>query len=77
MLQDVRAQHCQQCHGTPRLMQHPYRLTTWFQKAAELRNTTPNLADELLKSLDKGKQYDLAILDFSKAFDKVPHKRVC
>ena len=32
------------------------------------------LADELVKSLSKGKQHDLAILDFSKAFDRVPHE---
>ena len=34
------------------------------------------LADELIKSLDEGKQNDLAILDFSKAFDRVPHERL-
>ena len=27
-----------------------------------------------LKSYDKGKQIDMAILDISKAFDTVPHK---
>ena len=34
------------------------------------------LADELVKSLSKGKQHDLATLDFSKAFDRVPHERL-
>ena len=34
------------------------------------------LVDELVKSLNKGKQHDLAILDFSKAFDRVPHERL-
>ena len=34
------------------------------------------LADELVKSVSKGKQHDLAILDFSKAFDRVPHERL-
>ena len=34
------------------------------------------LADELVKSLNKGKQHDLAILDFSKAFDRVPQERL-
>ena len=34
------------------------------------------LVDELVKSLNKGKQHDLAILDFSKAFDRVPHGRL-
>ena len=29
------------------------------------------------ESFDKGKQLDISYLDFSKAFDKVPHKRLC
>ena len=33
------------------------------------------LAHELLSSLDVGYQHDLIILDFSKAFDRVPHER--
>ena len=32
--------------------------------------------DELAKNMSKGKQTDVAILDFSKAFDVVPHKRL-
>ena len=32
--------------------------------------------NDLLKSYDTGKQVDIAILDFSKAFDTVPHKRL-
>ena len=32
--------------------------------------------NDLLKSYDKGKQIDMAILDFSKAFDTVPHKKL-
>ena len=34
------------------------------------------LVDELAKSLDNKGQTDLIILDFSKAFDKIPHKRL-
>ena len=33
-------------------------------------------ANDVLKSFDKNKQVDVAILDFSKAFDKVPHKKL-
>ena len=33
-------------------------------------------ADDISKSLYSGKQVDMAILDFSKAFDKVSHKRL-
>ena len=32
--------------------------------------------DDISKSLNSGKQVDMAILDFSKAFDKVSHKRL-
>ena len=32
-------------------------------------------ADDLLSSFDNNKQIDIAILDFSKAFDTVPHKK--
>ena len=32
--------------------------------------------DELSSSYDQGKQVDIAILDFSKAFDTVPHKKL-
>ena len=31
---------------------------------------------DLSKSLDKKETIDIAILDFTKAFDKVPHKRL-
>ena len=34
------------------------------------------LTDELARGLDKRKQYDMAVLDFSKAFDRVPHERL-
>ena len=34
------------------------------------------LTHELAKSLDRGIQQDLIILDFSKTFDKVPHQRL-
>ena len=34
------------------------------------------LAQELVEGLDKKHQHDLIILDFSKAFDRVPHERL-
>jgi len=47
-----------------------------FRRRRSCETQLLTLSDELLKSLDKGKQHDLAILDFSKAFDKVPHQRL-
>ena len=35
-----------------------------------------SLIRELALSLDKKKQHDIAVLDFSKAFDRVPHERM-
>lgn len=32
--------------------------------------------DELMRGVAVGKQFDIAIMDFSKAFDIVPHKRL-
>ena len=34
------------------------------------------LAQELADSNDRGKQIDLVVLDFSKAFDRMPHQRL-
>jgi len=34
------------------------------------------LAHELIESLDKRTQTDMIILDFSKAFDRVPHQKL-
>ena len=34
------------------------------------------LAEELVSGLDKRQQHDLIVLDFSKAFDRVPHERL-
>ena len=35
-----------------------------------------SLIHELASALDKKKQHDIAVLDFSKAFDRVPHERL-
>ena len=32
---------------------------------------------DLAQNLDEGKQTDVLLLDFTKAFDKVPHNRLC
>jgi hypothetical protein len=41
-------------------------------------DVTPTIItiDALAKSLAKGEQVDVILLDFSKAFDKVPHHRL-
>jgi len=34
------------------------------------------LTEDISKAMDRKKQVDLVLLDFCKAFDKVPHKRL-
>ena len=47
-----------------------------FRRGRSCETQLAGLVDELAKSLDNKGQTDLIILDFSKAFDKVPHKRL-
>ena len=35
-----------------------------------------SLTEDILKAMDNKKQVDLVLLDFCKAFGKVPHKRL-
>lgn len=51
-------------------LNHGFR--SGFSTETQLLTTT----NDLLKSFDQGKQIDMAILDFSKAFDTVPHDRL-
>ena len=46
----------------------------WAWRNCETQLLT--LVHELADSIDNGKQMDLVILDFSKAFDRVPHQRL-
>jgi hypothetical protein len=44
----------------------------FFKEESQLILTVQDLAADL----DKGQQIDAVLLDFSKAFDKVPHRRL-
>ena len=48
-----------------------------FRKGRSCLTNLLAFFDEATESFDKGKQLDVSYLDFSKAFDKVPHKRLC
>ena len=63
------------------IMQHleDHGLLTDFQHSFRAKRSCKTqlqtLVDELFRGVTNGKQYDIAIMDFSKAFDVVPHKR--
>ena len=48
-----------------------------FRKNRSCLTNLLEFFDTATESFDKGKQFDVTYLDFSKAFDKVPHKRLC
>ena len=47
-----------------------------FRKRRSTETQLILAADDLAQGLDKGEQVDCILLDFSKAFDKVPHRRL-
>ena len=47
-----------------------------FRKKRSCESQLINTIQELADGLNKGNQIDCVLLDFSKAFDKVPHKRL-
>ena len=50
---------------------------SWIQVRILDRNTITKVAlQDLFKSFDQNIQVDVAILDFSKAFDTVPHDKL-
>ena len=55
-----------------------YLLTTSmdFAGATNVKASQLSIVEHLVRNLDHGKQTDLLLLDFSKAFDTVPHKRL-
>ena len=48
-----------------------------FRKGHSTESQLINTIHEIARDVDKGKQVDAIILDFSKAFDTVPHQRLC
>jgi DNA-binding protein YbaB len=53
-------------------MQHGFR----SNRSCESQIIHVSLAHQLAQNNDKNIQTDLIIMDFTKAFDKVPHKRL-
>jgi DNA-binding protein YbaB len=53
-------------------MQHGFR----SNRSGESQIIHVSLAHQLAQNNDKNIQTDLIIMDFTKAFDKVPHKRL-
>ncbi len=47
-----------------------------FRSARSCETQLVSFVEEVAKSVDNNKQVDVGIMDFSKAFDKVPHRRL-
>ena len=68
-MQTFRTHYLQACFRPPRATQDPNRFTTW---SCETQLIT--IFQDIAEMYDKtGSQIDIAVLDFSKAFDTVPH----
>ena len=67
---------CQQYYDTRGRTRYPVSVAAWFPISK--RSTETQLLTcihEFSQNLDRKKQTDIAILDFCKAFDNVPHNR--
>ena len=53
-----------------------YQLQYGFRERRSCETQLIMLVDELSKNMQMGKQTDLSLLDFSKAFDKVAHEKL-
>ena len=53
-----------------------YDLQHGFREKRSCETQLIVLVDELAKNMQMGKQTDLILLDFSKAFDKVAHEKL-
>ena len=53
-----------------------YELQHGFREKRSCETQLIMLIHELLQTMQKGKQTDLILLDFSKAFDKVSHEKL-
>jgi len=47
-----------------------------FKRRRSCETQLLTLIEELMSGIDRENQHDLAVLDFSKAFDRVPHARL-
>ena len=48
-----------------------------FRKSRSCETQLITLVNDIAKSLNDGGQLDAVLLDFSKAFDKVNHRKLC
>ena len=74
-MQAVRTYYLSQYYDTFKLFQHPGGCPTWFPSWELMRNATYQYHGASNQVRNDRNQTDLLILDFSKAFDKVAHKR--
>ena len=52
------------------------KVPTCLSKGKSCLTNLLSFLEDVTKAIDEGKPLDVIYLDFSKAFDKVPHKRL-
>ena len=60
----------------PRSQQYPLRQAAWISKKRSTDTQLLAFTQYILANLSGGRQTDVIIMDFAKAFDKVPHQRL-
>ena len=63
-------------YGSPGRASCTCQLPAWIQPGHSCESQLITIVEHLARNLDHGKQTDVLLLDFSKAFDTVPHKRL-
>ena len=59
----------------PRSQQYPLQQAPWISKKRSTDTQLLAFTQYILANLSGGRQTDVIIMDFAKAFDKVPHHR--
>ena len=76
MLQAPGTCGCQQHDETCRSAQNLTDCQHGFRTRRSCETQLVTMIHDLTSAMDKGTQTDMVVLDFSKAFDRVPHKRL-
>ena len=75
-LQNTGTHHLQTSPKTPEEKKDTNKFKPWFQIRYSCETQLITTINDFLQEHDKGQQVDISILDFSKAFDTLPHDKL-